>query len=135
MDFSKENIHLISTWFRSSCLQIFHKIGVFENFAKFTGKYLCRSHYLTKLQVSRPGTLKRDSSTGILLCILCNFSAGLIYRTPPDNWSCWFLCSKQGFIHWSHLFVFPSFFTFIIVNCNYWSLFRKCIKMKILYFL
>ena len=33
------------------------------------------------------------------------------------------------------LFVFSFiFFSFILDNCNYGSLFRKCIKMKIFYF-
>ena len=36
------------------------------NLAEFTGKYLCWSHLLTKLQVSKTETsLKRDSSTNI----------------------------------------------------------------------
>ena len=33
--------------------------------------------------------------------------------------SCWFLCSHQGFIHWSHFSFFLSLFPFIIDNCNY----------------
>ena len=37
--------------FRESCVQMFYKIGVFENLAEFTGKRLCWSHSLTKLQV------------------------------------------------------------------------------------
>ena len=43
------------------------------------------------MQISRPETsLKRDSDTVIFLWIFCNFSKNLIYRTPPDDCSCWF---------------------------------------------
>ena len=89
------------------------------------------------MKVSRSETsLKRDSSTGIFLWILGNFSKNLIYKTCLDDYSWWLLCSNQSFIHWSHYFsVFPSFFPFIIDNCNYGSLLRKCLKTKIFYFL
>ena len=85
------------------------------------------------LQVSRPETsLKRDSGTGIFLWIFCNSSKSLIHRTPPDDCFCWFLHSNQNF----YLLItlcsfFPSLFSFIIDNCNYRSLLRKCLKMKI----
>ena len=35
--------------FRSSHSQMFYKIGVFENFAKFTGNHLCWSPFLLRL--------------------------------------------------------------------------------------
>ena len=45
--------------------------GVFKNFAIFTGKQLSWSLFLIKLQVGGPATsLKRDSNTGVFLCIL-----------------------------------------------------------------
>ena len=63
---------------------------------------------------------------------LSKFSKKLIYRTPPNDCSCWFLRSNQDFIHWSHFFRFSFiFFSFVIDNCNYGSLFRKVIKMNI----
>ena len=40
--------------FRSSCSQMFYKIGVLKNFAKFTGKHLCWSHFLIKLHTCFP---------------------------------------------------------------------------------
>ena len=40
--------------FRSSRSQMFHKIGVLENFAKFTGKYLCWNQFLIKLHTCFP---------------------------------------------------------------------------------
>ena len=54
--------------FRSSCLQVFNKIGVLKNFARFTGKHLCWSIFLIKLQRFRSATsLKRDFNTGVFL--------------------------------------------------------------------
>ena len=39
--------------FRSSCSQMFFKIGALKNFAVFTGKHLCWSLFLMKLQAFR----------------------------------------------------------------------------------
>ena len=59
---------------RTSCSQIFVKISVFKNFAISTGKHLCRSLFLRKLQVLKPASLlKADSSTGVFLWILRHF--------------------------------------------------------------
>ena len=95
-------MHLIPNWFRSSSSQM----HVLLNFAKFTWKHLCGSHFLTALRVSMLEiSLKKDSGTGIFLWIFCNFSKNLLYKTSPDDWSCWLLRYNQSFIHWSH-FVF-----------------------------
>ena len=59
---------------RSKCSQLFFKIDVFKNFALVTGKHLCRSLFLIKLQIFRLTTLlKRDSNTDLFLWILRNF--------------------------------------------------------------
>ena len=51
--------------YRSSLSQIFFKIGVLENFTNFTGKHLCWSLFLIKLQVWKLNNLlRRDSNTG-----------------------------------------------------------------------
>ena len=60
----------IQTYFfsRRPRLQMFYRVGVLKDFGKFTGKCLCCSHFLRKLQVSRHATLlKRESSTGVFL--------------------------------------------------------------------
>ena len=50
------------------------KRAVLKNFATFTGKQLCWSLFLIKLQALRSATLlKRDSKTGVLLWIFRNF--------------------------------------------------------------
>ena len=46
-------------------LQVFLKIGVLKNFAIFTGKYLCWSFLLIKLQAFR--LVIRDFNTGVFL--------------------------------------------------------------------
>ena len=52
-------------------LQVFLKIGVLKNFAIFTGKYLCWSFLLIKLQAFR--LVIRDFNTGVFLWILQSF--------------------------------------------------------------
>ena len=61
-----------SSPFRSSCLQMFFKIGVLKIFAKFTGKHLCRSLFFNRITNMRPATLlkKRLRSR----CFPVNFS-------------------------------------------------------------
>ena len=50
---------------------------------------------LIKWQLSRTDTsLKRGSSTGIFLWILCNFPKTFIYGAALDDCSCWFLQSS-----------------------------------------
>ena len=44
---------------------MFYKIGVLENFAKFTGKQLCWSHFLIKLHPCFPLILAKFSRTPI----------------------------------------------------------------------
>ena len=51
-----DNIYLKSI-IRSSRSQMFIKIGALKNFANFTGKHLCWSLFLIKLQAFRPAKL------------------------------------------------------------------------------
>ena len=54
--------------FRSSHRRYSMKIGVPKNFANFTGKHLCRSLFLIRLQALKPTTLlKGDSNAGVFL--------------------------------------------------------------------
>ena len=62
------------TLLRSSHRRCSVKTGVFKNLQKFTGKHLCCSLFLIKLQVFRPATLlNSDSNTDIFLWNLPNF--------------------------------------------------------------
>ena len=49
--------HAWLTIHRSSHPDVFCKKGVLENFAKFTGKYLCQSLFLNKVAGLRPAPL------------------------------------------------------------------------------
>ena len=60
--------------FKSSCLQMFFRIGALKNLAIFKEKQLSWSLFLTKLRASSPAALfKRDSNSAIFLWILRNF--------------------------------------------------------------
>ena len=78
MDFHKEDHDII----RSSCSQMFLKIGFLKKFSIFTGKRMYWSLFLIKLMGFRLATLfKRDSQTGVFMHALCeNFK--FFYRTP-----------------------------------------------------
>ena len=71
--------------FKSCCSQIFFKVGVLKNFAKFTLKHLCRSLIFDKVADRRPAnSVKKKSATQVFFCefskILKN---SFIYRTSP----------------------------------------------------
>ena len=60
--------------YRSSHLQMIFKICVLENFAIFTGKHLCWSHFFWKIFFGANFLTfsKRDPSTGVFLWIIQN---------------------------------------------------------------
>ena len=63
---------------------MFFEIGALKSFANFTGKQLCWSLCLNKLQCWRPATLsKRDSSTSDFSKICLIFKNICFYRTTP----------------------------------------------------
>ena len=52
----------------SSRLQMFYKVCILKNLAKFTGKHLCWRHFLIKMWAQRLATsLENDSDTGLFL--------------------------------------------------------------------
>ena len=87
--FTVENTYAINCYSRSSCLQMFFKIGLHKNIARFTGKHLCSSLFLIKLQIySMKLSQTRDSGTDTFRWISQNFSLLVFYRTLPDDWFC-----------------------------------------------
>ena len=65
---------------------MFFKIGVLKNFAIFTGKHLCQSLFLTKLQAYlqafRPVTLLEKTPTQVFFCKYCkSFKSTLFNKT------------------------------------------------------
>ena len=67
----------IAEVFQKQQLELFYKKAVLKNLAIFTGKPLCRSHFLIKLQAFKPiNLLKRDSYTDVFIKV------GKLLRTP-----------------------------------------------------
>ena len=56
---------------RSSCLDMFCKKGVLENFAKFTKKHLCRTFFFNKVAAWKPVTLSKMRPR--YMCFTMNF--------------------------------------------------------------
>ena len=102
---------------------VFCKKGVLKNFSNFTGKHLCRSIFLIKLDAFRATTLfKRDSTTGVFqqnfrntyleehLCTTaseCSYNGGKILRNTSTSCEDCFLGAvksdkkkKNVFYHW-----------------------------------
>ena len=52
---------------RSSLLEVFCKKGVFKNFAKFTGKHMCRSLFFNKVTGIAWNFIKKETLAGTLL--------------------------------------------------------------------
>ena len=107
---------------------MFCKIDVLKNFSKFTRKNLYWSCFLIKLQVSRP-----ETSAQVFSCEFCTVFQKTIFMEHL-----WMTASADSSIPTKVLsadhpfsFFLHIFFSFIIDNCNYGSLFRKGIKMKI----
>ena len=79
--------------FRRSRLQIFFKIGAFKNFTNFTGKHLCWSFFLKKLQTFNPvqdgpfgGCSRRGGSKRFPLA---KISYTLLEQDPKNIWITW----------------------------------------------
>ena len=64
--------------YRSSRPEVFCEIGALKNFAKFTGKHLCQSHFFNKVAGRRPVALWKKGPWQ--RCFLVNFAKYL--RTP-----------------------------------------------------
>ena len=76
-------IYIYSYLHRSSHSQIFFKIGILKNFSNFTGKHLCRSFFLTKLQTWGFQLYQKETPTQVFSCkiykIFKNTSSGCFY--------------------------------------------------------
>ena len=99
-----------------------------KNFTKFKGKHLCWSRFLTKLHVSGPETsLKSDSSKGIFLWILHNFSKDFVCLQNTSGWLLLLIPPFQPRFY--PLITHCSFFSFIFALSLLITVFlRKCIK-------
>ena len=116
-------------WFLNSWEYLLYLITLFSN---NTLEQVKRKTLFNKVAGFNAWNYITDSSTGIFLRILRNFSKNFIYRTPPDDCSCWLLGFNQVLFSY-HTSFFPSFYPIITDNCNYGSLFGKGIKMKVFF--
>ena len=65
LKFKTANVH---NEYKNQAPEVFYKKAVLKNFSVFTGKHLCWSLFLIKLQAFRSATsLKRDPNTGVFL--------------------------------------------------------------------
>ena len=70
---------------RSSHTVVFCKNDVLRNFAKFTGKRLCKSLFFNKVAGLGPASfIKKETLAQVFSCEFCEFSKNTFsYRTPP----------------------------------------------------
>ena len=65
--------------------QMFYKISILKNFAKFTGKHKCWSPFSIKLQAFKSPTLYERYATAAYLGNLQNSLEKFFYRTHLDD--------------------------------------------------
>ena len=100
--------HLIKL--RSSHQRCSVKKVVLKNFAVFTGKHLCSSLFLMKMQAWRPAmSLKWDTNTCVFLWKLRNFKNCCFWKLYLDNqFGFWFkLWEKETKIQAAFIFLLP----------------------------
>ena len=68
---------------KSNHSQMFFKIGVLKNFAIFTGKYLCQSLFLIKLQAFK--FVKKRLQHRSFPVNIAKFLRTFLYKTPVAN--------------------------------------------------
>ena len=96
-----------SSMLRSSCLQMFLKIGDLKHFVIFTGKYLCRSLFVINFTPKAPKTLQHRCSPVNIAQLLrtpflqntsggyfCSFKIRKLPRIISVEASYIYLCSK-----------------------------------------
>ena len=75
----------VPSMIQNSRLEVLYKIGALRNFAKFTGKHLCRSlYFLMKLQAWGLQLYLKEFPTQVFSCEFCKNSKNFFFhRTPP----------------------------------------------------
>ena len=68
---------------RSSRPEVFYKIGVLKNLAKFIGKHLCQSLFFNKNADVVCNYIKKETLAQVFFCEFCEiFKNTFFYRTP-----------------------------------------------------
>ena len=82
-------------YFQKQPPDVFCRKGCSKNFPNFTGKHLCWSLFLMKLQAFKPAhLLKRDSNTGVSLRKLRKFFKSTYSEVHLQTTASVFLTSK-----------------------------------------
>ena len=115
------NIRKYLVNFRSSRPEVFCRKGVLKNFAKFSGKHLYQSLFISKVADLRPATLLKKRLQN--RCFPVNFVKFL--RTAFFIEHCWWLLLKLGGLEKKELCyrcfpenIFKFFWTAIPYSCN-----------------
>ena len=94
------------SWCRSNRSQILFKTGALNHFPTYTGRTLCWSLFLIRLQAWRPATLLKKTSTQVLSCEYCEIlKSSFLYRTPTVSASRGVseVCDDKNLWQWYHL--------------------------------
>ena len=102
------------SFFRSSSPELFYKKVVLRNFAKFAGKHLCQSLFLSKVAGLRLATLFKKEP--LFFGKFCEISKNTFsYRTPSVAAAIFFFCklliissvltSLDGNSHYSYILI------------------------------
>ena len=87
---------------RSSRPEVFCKIGVPRNFTKFTGKHLCQSLFLKKLQAWGPQMrlwhTKNEALAQVISCEFCENSKNTSFHRTPLMAASGRCCIKKLFL-------------------------------------
>ena len=76
---------------RSCVTEVYLKKGVLRNFTNFTGKHLCQSLFLIKLQAKTCNFVKNETSAQVFSCGFCEIS-----RTPFPTEDLWWLLLQEN---------------------------------------
>ena len=102
-------------WIQNQPIEVYYKKAVFKNFAIFTGKYLCWSLFLIRLQAWRPANLlKRDSNTDIFIVNIAIFLRAPVLKT---------ICKRL--VLWIQRMNSQQWWNTISIVKNYLSSFQK----------
>ena len=103
--FKKGQHNILRNRYRSSLQWCFIKNGALKNFAKFTGKHLCKSLFFNKVAALNPVTLLKKTLAQVFSCEFCEIYKNIFYRTP----TCMFLQNMGDcfcIIHYSYFQMF-----------------------------
>ena len=109
-----------SNFYRSIRLEVFFKVDVHTNFAKFTGKHLCQGLCFTKVAGLRPATLFKKKNPGqVLFCQIWIFkntyfeedlrTAAFVFRGVPL------------FLYFFFFVIYLFFYSFIFRSIHFYS--------------